>query len=85
MSGFFGVGSGFQVGFLEEIAPALVAILRALSIFQFSDGCLCVLPALDDLDDSCGPVGPNVVANYDVGSIRFVACQRETPFAKGKS
>jgi len=73
-----GIHSRLQVGLLEEVAPALVAVFRALARFQLSQCRLCVLPTLDYLDYTSGPVGPDVMANDDVGSTRFVACQRDS-------
>ena len=70
------IDSRFQVALLEEVAPALVVIRRTLAGFELSHCRLCVLPALDNLDDSGGPVGSDVMTDDDVGCAGFVACQR---------
>ena len=76
--GLCGIHSRFQLSFLEEVAPALVAVLGALALFVASQFPLRVLPPFDDLDYSGGQVGSDVMENDDVGSVGFVACQKDS-------
>jgi hypothetical protein len=72
------IHSRLQVRLLAEVAPAFVVIRRALAVFELPHRRIGVLPAFGDLDDARGLVGPDVVADDDVGSVRFVACQRDS-------
>src|SRR5205807_8528778 len=75
LSGFRGIHSSFQFSLLKEITPALVAIGRALAGLQLFHSCFCVMPPLDDLDDSGRLVGPDIVADDYVRGVVFVSCQ----------
>jgi hypothetical protein len=76
--GLRGIQSRFQAGLFEEIPPARVMIRRALGDRQFFECCFRVLPAFDDLNHTCGLVGADVVADNDVRSAGFFACQRDS-------
>lgn len=73
--GFGGIESGFQVGFFQEVAPALVVIGGALLGLKFLDRGFGVLQAFDDFDHSCGFVGADVVADDDVSGAGFFVGQ----------
>lgn len=62
-----GIHASFQICFLEEVAPALLAIGGALFCLKLFYGGLGVLTSLDDLDHPGGLVGPDIVPNDDVG------------------
>ena len=70
-----GVGTGLQGRFLQEVAPAFVAVGRTLFGFEVLQGRLRVLPSFDDFDHSCGFVGTDVVPDYNVRCLQFVVCQ----------
>jgi len=55
-----------------------MAIRGALVGFQLFQSCLCVMPPLDDLDDSGRLVGPDIVADDYERGIGFVACQGDS-------
>ena len=74
---FSGVCSCFKVRFIDEVAPALMAIRGVLRILKLLQFCFCVMPATDNSNHSGGPVGPTVIADDRVGRREIVACQRE--------
>lgn len=76
--GFRGIHAGFQFCLFKEIAPALVAIRGALTIFQFLDRGLHILAALNNLDYSRRLVGADIVPDDDVRVVGFVAFQEDS-------
>jgi hypothetical protein len=74
--GFRRVGTGFDFGLLGEIAPSGVAVFGGLALFILLDGGLRITLALDDLDDSAGFVGADVVTDDGVEETGFVARQK---------
>jgi len=77
-SSLSGIHPRFEVALLKEVPPALVVIRRTLAVLEFSQCGVRVLPAFDDLNHSGRLVGADVVANDDVGSAGFFACQRDS-------
>lgn len=63
MGCLFGIHSGLQVGFLQKVAPARVAVFRALTSLEALDFEFGVVPSLDNGRDSPGLIGPDVVTD----------------------
>lgn len=68
----------FKVGFIDEVAPALMAVRGVLTVLKLLQFCLCVVLATDDSNHSGGPVGTDVIADDGVGRCEIVAFQRES-------
>src|SRR5580700_8505187 len=75
MRGFGRIRARFHLSLLEEVPPALVTVRRGLAYFIFLHCRLCVLLALDHFHHARGLIGPDVVADHEVGSTDFFACQ----------
>jgi hypothetical protein len=75
--GFGRAGAGLDLGLLRKIAPAGVAVFRALAHFVLLHRGLGIALAPDDLDHSPGLVGPDVVTDDGVGESRLVARQED--------
>jgi len=70
--------SCFQVGFLDEVAPALVPIRGILSILKLFQLQFCILLALHYCYYPGGAVGADVVPNDGKGGGEVVGCQKES-------
>jgi hypothetical protein len=76
--GFGGIGAGGYVRFLEEVAPALVVVRRALSFLERLERGFNFLPATNDCDYSGRTIGSDVVQDDGVGRVGIVVCQKES-------
>ena len=76
VGGFLRIGAGFEVGLLEEIAPAGIAVLGVLTGLQVVESGLSGLESFGDFDDSAGLVGADVMPDDGVGGFGFFAGQR---------
>jgi hypothetical protein len=76
--GFGGIGSGLEIYFLNEVAPAFVPIREVLGILKLLQLQFCVLLTPDHGDHPGGEVGADVVPDDGVRGGEFVACQKES-------
>jgi hypothetical protein len=76
--GFGGIGSGFEIYFLDEVAPAFVAVGEVLGILELLQLQFGVLLAPDHGDHPGGAVGADVMPDDGVRSGEFVAGQKES-------
>jgi hypothetical protein len=76
--GFGGIGSGGDVGLLEEVAPALVVVGGALRFLESLQCRFCFLPAAYYRNHSGRTVSSDVVEDDGEGSVGVVGCQKES-------
>src|SRR5579863_6181997 len=76
MGGLGGIGSSLEFSFLDEVAPAFVAVGRALAFFELLLCRFGVLLAFDHFDHAGRLIGSNVMADDGVDGDGFFACQR---------
>src|SRR5206468_2159670 len=77
MRGSDGAGAGLDLCLFREIAPAGVAVFRALAVLVLLHGGLGAVLAADNLDHAAGFISADVVADDGIGKIGFVArCQK---------
>ena len=77
LGSFYGICSRQQIGFFDEVAPALMAIGGVLGILKTLHFRFCSMPAGDDGNHSGRAVGPDVMPDDSVGKCEIVACQIE--------
>jgi len=77
---FGGVGSRLEIGFLDEVAPAFVAVGGVLRILELVQLRFRVLLAPDHRDHASGKVGADVMPDDGVRRGEFVACQKRIRF-----
>jgi hypothetical protein len=78
-----GIHARTQAGLFKEESPAFVGIGRALAVLVLTHDSFGVLASLDNLYNSSGYVGTNVVADQDVGRFQIVVGQRILRVAVG--